>query len=109
VLKRDELSNPNSCLNRAKDDEMIFVLLAHDAAFAHAVREWAKKRVELGKNAPGDAQITEALKAAGEARPEHVGPKGFCGNPAHDELCALQITSLRVAHLERPDCSGWVP
>jgi hypothetical protein len=30
VIKRDELANPNSCLNRAKDDEYVFVLKGTD-------------------------------------------------------------------------------
>ena len=65
MIKRDEVSNPNSCLNRAKDDEMVFVLLARDEAAAYAIGQWAKKRIELGKNTPDDAQIVEAMTCAG--------------------------------------------
>lgn len=42
MIKRDEVSNPNSCLNRAKDDEMVFVLLARDEAAAHMVGQNAR-------------------------------------------------------------------
>jgi len=42
ALKRDELSNPNSCLNKAKDDEMIFVFRAHDMLSPFIVRQWAR-------------------------------------------------------------------
>jgi hypothetical protein len=64
MLKRDELTDPNSCLNRAADDEMIFVLLARDVATPHAIREWGLERVLRGKNQPEDAQIVEALQCA---------------------------------------------
>jgi hypothetical protein len=64
VIKRDELSDPNSCFNRAADDEMIFVLLARDVATPHGIREWSKERVLRGKNQPEDAQIVEALQCA---------------------------------------------
>lgn len=41
MIKRDELANPNSCINRADDDEPVFVLRAHDPAAPEIVREWA--------------------------------------------------------------------
>lgn len=60
MKKRDELADPNSCLNKAKDDEMLFVLLARDPAAAVAVRAWVGERIRLGKNAPNDAKVVEA-------------------------------------------------
>lgn len=60
MLKRDELTDPNSCMNRARDDEMTFVLLGHDVATPAAIRAWIEKRIELGKNTCGDPQIREA-------------------------------------------------
>lgn len=59
MLKRDELSDPNSCLNRADDDELIFVLIGHDVASPHAIEQWVLKRVLLGKNHPDDAHRVE--------------------------------------------------
>ena len=41
MLKRDELTNPDSCMSRAHDDEMMFVLLGRDPAAAVAVRAWS--------------------------------------------------------------------
>jgi hypothetical protein len=41
MLKRDVLSNPNSCLNKAADDEPIFVLRANDELASRLIREWA--------------------------------------------------------------------
>ena len=64
MIKRDELSNPNSCLNRARDDEMVFVLLERDLAASIAILYWAKTRIQLGKNKPEDEQIQNALRCA---------------------------------------------
>lgn len=64
MLKYDELTNPKSCLSRARATEMVFTLLERDAAAPHAIREWVKKRIELGKNTISDPQITEALQTA---------------------------------------------
>jgi hypothetical protein len=62
VRKRDELSDPGSCLNRARDDEWLFVLLGRDPAAPAAVMAWIQERVRLGKNRPDDPQIVEARR-----------------------------------------------
>jgi hypothetical protein len=41
VIKQQELSDPNSCLNRAAPDEPVFVLRAKDKHAAMTVRHWA--------------------------------------------------------------------
>lgn len=64
MIKRDELADPKSCLNRAKMDEMVFVLLGHDIAAGDTIRYWANRRIELGKNKPDDPQIVKALQDA---------------------------------------------
>ena len=66
MLKRDELANPDSCLNRAREDELVFVLLARDPAAPETIRAWVKERIRLGKNERQDMQIQEALKLARE-------------------------------------------
>lgn len=71
MRKSEELTNPKSCMSRARDDEMTFVLLARDVAAPGAIRWWARKRVELGKNAWSDAQIVEALACADEMERQH--------------------------------------
>lgn len=65
MRKRDELTDPNSCMSRAKDDEWTFVLLGRDAAAVDTVRFWIAKRIELGKNqsVPVDRQC--AARAGG--------------------------------------------
>jgi hypothetical protein len=64
MRKRDELADPKSCLNRALDDEPLFVLLARDKAAPYAIRRWANYRVGLGLNRADDPQIREALACA---------------------------------------------
>lgn len=41
MLRKEEITNPNSCLNRAADTEPVFVLRAHDELASLLVREWA--------------------------------------------------------------------
>ncbi len=71
MIKREELSDPRSCMSRARDDEMTFVLLGRDVTFAATVRFWVAERIRLGKNAPGPPQVQEALAAAARVEKEH--------------------------------------
>jgi hypothetical protein len=66
MKKWDELSDPDSCLNRAHDDEILFVLLARDKASPATVRFWIEERIRLGLNGPDDPQIQEASIRAHE-------------------------------------------
>lgn len=75
MLKRDELSNPASCLNRAADNELVFVLLARDPAAAATVASWCNQRLLLGKNLPGDPQIQDALSWAETVQRQHLEGK----------------------------------
>lgn len=75
MLKRDELTNPNSCLNKARDDEMTFVLLGRDSAAAVTIRMWIEARILLGKNTRDDAQIREAEACAAEMWRQSQKPK----------------------------------
>ncbi len=60
MRKRDEIAYPNSCLNKAKPDEWLFVILGRDAAGPNTIREWIRQRIALGLNKPDDGQIIEA-------------------------------------------------
>lgn len=60
MRKRNELTDPASCLNKAKDNEWLFVLLGRDVAAPYAVRAWIEERIRSGKNTRDDAQIREA-------------------------------------------------
>lgn len=67
--KRDELANPNSCLNKAADDEPIFVLRANDPVAAMIVRQWADLYVIEKREYSTDGTLTHAqLSKAQEAR-----------------------------------------
>jgi hypothetical protein len=72
MRKVDELSQPTSCLNKAKDNEMLFVLLGRDRAAADTVRFWCQMRVKYKKNAPDDPQIREALACANTMEEERL-------------------------------------
>ncbi len=67
MLKREELADPQSCLNRAADDELIFVLLGRDVATRAAIRAWIDERIRLGKNTADDQQIRCALRCMRQA------------------------------------------
>jgi len=60
MMKRDEVLDLGSCLNRAKEDELMFVLLERDASAPIAIQAWIDHRISSGKNHPDDAQILEA-------------------------------------------------
>lgn len=68
-IKRDELANPNGCLNKAADDEPIFVLRANDPTAARVVRYWASMYVADKVEVSTDGVLTNAqLAKAQEAR-----------------------------------------
>jgi hypothetical protein len=45
MIKRDEIDDSASCLNTARDNERLFVLLARDVAAPVAIRAWAAERI----------------------------------------------------------------
>lgn len=55
-----ERQDPNSCWNKAREDERVFILLERDRATPIVVAVWIVVRIALGLNQPGDAQLTEA-------------------------------------------------
>lgn len=68
-LKKDELANPNSCLNKAADDEPIFVLRANDPVAASIVRQWGNEYlVEKRENSTDGCLTKRQLDKAKEAR-----------------------------------------
>jgi hypothetical protein len=71
MIKREELTNPNSCMSRARDDEMTFVLLGRDIAAPIAIRAWIETRIDLGKNKRTDSQILEAEATILSIQREH--------------------------------------
>lgn len=59
MIKQNELRDPGSCLNRADDDEPIFVIRAKDAVGAATVRLWAT--VAKGIHEPEKIDYAHAL------------------------------------------------
>ena len=73
MLKRDELNEPTSCLNRSGDTEPLFVLRANDENAPASVAAWARDYID---SKGGWANMTpeqrkkyaEALDLAGQMR-----------------------------------------
>jgi hypothetical protein len=65
VIKREEIQNPSSCLNKARPDEPVFVLRAQDKFAPDLVDQWAD-RAELNGTAP--SKVDEARKLADQMR-----------------------------------------
>lgn len=72
MRKHRELSNPNSCLNKALLLEPVFVLLGRDAAAPAAIQAWIDERIRLGLNKPTDMQIQGAERAIAIMNKERV-------------------------------------
>ena len=64
MLKELEISDPQSCLNKALDGEHVFVLRGKDPCAPAAIRYWASERQRLGINDADDRKIVEALRCA---------------------------------------------
>ena len=64
MRKKDELTIEDSCINKAKDDEMIFVLRGKDPQAPGLILEWCARRVKDGQNKVADGKIQEALQCA---------------------------------------------
>lgn len=61
MIKRDEIASADSCLNKAKDTEPLFVLRAHDALAPIVVRIWAILAKWVGVN---EAKVKDARDTA---------------------------------------------
>jgi hypothetical protein len=66
MTKKEEFANPASCLNKASENEMLFVLLERDPAAPAAIRAWVEERIRLGKNRDlnDSVQLAEAKETA---------------------------------------------
>jgi len=89
MMKFLEYHDPDSCWNRADHNEIVFVLLARDAAAQMAIQAWCEERIRLGKNKPGDPQILEALECSSrmaEQRKKNMGALPPQGGLNKEEL-----------------------
>lgn len=71
MLKKEEMTILGSCLQKAEDEEMVFVLLARDPCASMAVDMWCDLRVACGKNKETDQEILEARDAARQMRAQY--------------------------------------
>ena len=65
-MKADlEISDPNSRLNMAlAKGQTVFVLTSSDVTSPGTIRDWIKRRIDLGLNKPGDPKLVEAHECA---------------------------------------------
>jgi len=78
MIKKLELTDPKSCMSKADDNEMTFVLLGRDETAPDVIRFWIAERIRRGKNYAGDAQVTEAEECA-KAMERQFGICVHCG------------------------------
>lgn len=64
MKKSQEIKNPMSCLNKAGDDEPLFILRAQDSSSAETILEW----IRINFNTAPDAKLLEAFTTALEMK-----------------------------------------
>ncbi len=72
MLKRDEIADPNSCWNKAVENEVLFVLLDRDEAAPATIRFWISERLRLGLNHVNDPKLVEAVATASVMEMKHA-------------------------------------
>jgi hypothetical protein len=105
MIKEKELTDPTSCMSRARPGEMTFVLLGRDKAAPVAIAAWAAARVALGKNQPGDAQIQEALECALRM----IAESGGDGSPPSEFLLLIALSFFMERAHENSVAKGFWP
>jgi hypothetical protein len=64
--KAEELANPHSCINKAKQNEPIFVLCGSDSLAPEVIRYWASLLANQSRTEASNAKLNRALGDAGE-------------------------------------------
>jgi hypothetical protein len=64
MIKKEELTNPTSCINKAFDDEPIFVLRAKDPVAIQTIYYWMHQRICTGSEKYNDPKMKEAEQLA---------------------------------------------
>lgn len=64
MRKTEEMIVENSCWNKAKFNERLFILMSRDEAAPSTIRFWIRQRIELGLNKSGDEKLVEAERCA---------------------------------------------
>lgn len=63
MTKQQNIDDPNSCWNKARLDEEMFIVLGRDVAGPATVRFWCHERLRVGKNSYTDEQIIQIIEA----------------------------------------------
>lgn len=104
MIKRREISDPNSYLNRSADGEVLFVLMGRDAAAPATIQFWISQRVLLGKNAPDDAQLLEAKECAKKMARQ----SGTLAKEAPAACCISYASHVAIPLTSQSfDCRDW--
>lgn len=64
MTKQENIYRQDSCWNKARDDEPIFIILGRDRASLVAIDAWCNERIKLGLNHRDDPQTIEAMQCA---------------------------------------------
>ena len=72
MIKRDEVATSTSCLNKATDDEPVFVLRAKDICAARVVEYWAQVATGIHE-ADRTAEALDLAEAMCKWRKANVG------------------------------------
>jgi hypothetical protein len=64
MIKKYERAAPNSCWNKAAEEELLFVLLGRDPAAPAAIEAWCRERIRLGLSSENDEKIDKARTIA---------------------------------------------
>lgn len=61
MTRSEEINEHHSCLNKAEDDEPLFILRAKDLTAPTIISFWVEERIKRGLNERNDPRILEAV------------------------------------------------
>lgn len=77
ATKRELLDDPNGCLNKAADDEPVFLLRAQDRLAPATVRDWCERARRAGDTPDEKVNEAGAVAIAMERWQEQTGRRKF--------------------------------
>ena len=107
MLKREELANPDSYLNRAADDEPVFILRGKDPIAVNAVRHWANEAEFQGRHKP--EKIAEARVQADRMEKYAKREREAPASPGwtRDDARTCHLTGLLGYTLAAAEVAAW--
>lgn len=64
MTKKEAIEDPNSCWNKAHDNDIVFILIQKDPQAPKTIQLWAAMRVLFGNDDLNAPKITSALDIA---------------------------------------------